>query len=349
MARPDGCPQRLAGDALPARDARGRPDHRDGAGADRPGYAYVVDGDVYFRVRSFPATASCPTANLDDLLAGARIEVDERKDDPLDFALWKAAKPGEPSWESPWGPRAARLAHRVLGDELDLPRWAGRHPRRRRRPHLPAPRERDRPERSVPRRRAVRPLLGAQRSGARRGREDVQVAGQLRPLSEIVERGLGPAFPLDGPAKPLPGAADLHRGGLAGRRAAWTACERQPTQPPWPRQRRKTDPTPRPISRRWPRTCGRRFHPAMDDDFNAPEALAALFDLAQGHQPRTGEGQAAADRAGAADARRAGSGARARAGAAGSAAARPMPRRSSICCCGCARSCGSARSGRSPT
>ncbi|CAA9563871.1 MAG: Cysteinyl-tRNA synthetase [uncultured Thermomicrobiales bacterium] len=67
------------------------------------GHAYAVDGDVYFRVRSFPSYGKLSHRRLDDLLSGARIEVDERKDDPLDFALWKAAKPGEPSWDSPWG------------------------------------------------------------------------------------------------------------------------------------------------------------------------------------------------------------------------------------------------------
>jgi len=68
------------------------------------GFAYPVDGDVYFRVRAFKDYGKLSHRNLDDLLSGARIEVDERKDDPLDFALWKGAKPGEPSWESPWGP-----------------------------------------------------------------------------------------------------------------------------------------------------------------------------------------------------------------------------------------------------
>jgi cysteinyl-tRNA synthetase len=60
------------------------------------GHAYERDGDVYFRVRSFPGYGKLSHRDLDDLLAGARIEIDERKDDPLDFALWKAAKPGEP-------------------------------------------------------------------------------------------------------------------------------------------------------------------------------------------------------------------------------------------------------------
>src|SRR3954452_4946249 len=67
------------------------------------GHAYPVDGDVYFRVRSFPGYGKLSHRELDDLLSGARIEVDERKEDPLDFPLWKSAKPGEQSWESPWG------------------------------------------------------------------------------------------------------------------------------------------------------------------------------------------------------------------------------------------------------
>jgi cysteinyl-tRNA synthetase len=67
------------------------------------GHAYEVEADVYFRVRSFKRYGKLSHRSLDDLLAGARIEVDERKDDPLDFALWKAAKPGEPWWDSPWG------------------------------------------------------------------------------------------------------------------------------------------------------------------------------------------------------------------------------------------------------
>src|SRR4051794_5332985 len=66
-------------------------------------HAYQVEGDVYYHVRSFDGYGKLSHRSLDDLLSGARIEVDERKDDPLDFALWKAAKPGEPWWESPWG------------------------------------------------------------------------------------------------------------------------------------------------------------------------------------------------------------------------------------------------------
>src|SRR3712207_3384041 len=67
-------------------------------------YAYEADGDVYFRVRSFKDYGKLSGRKVDDMLAGARIAPDERKEDPLDFALWKAAKPGEPAWPSPWSP-----------------------------------------------------------------------------------------------------------------------------------------------------------------------------------------------------------------------------------------------------
>ncbi len=67
------------------------------------GLAYEVDGDVYFEVRKFPGYGKLSGRSLDDLRSGARVDVDERKKDPLDFALWKSAKEGEPYWESPWG------------------------------------------------------------------------------------------------------------------------------------------------------------------------------------------------------------------------------------------------------
>ncbi len=68
------------------------------------GYAYPLEGDVYFRVRKDPDYGKLSGRNLDDMLSGVRKEADDRKEDPMDFALWKAAKPGEPAWESPWGP-----------------------------------------------------------------------------------------------------------------------------------------------------------------------------------------------------------------------------------------------------
>src|SRR5438067_1875202 len=91
------------------------------------GYAYVVDGDVYFEVRRFPAYGKLSGKNLDELLAGARVDVDDRKRDPRDFVLWKAAKPDEPSWPSPWGPgrpgwhiECSAMAMRYLGPSFDI-------------------------------------------------------------------------------------------------------------------------------------------------------------------------------------------------------------------------------------
>ena len=91
------------------------------------GFAYVVDGDVYFEIRSFPPYGRLSGKNLDDLLAGARVDVDERKRDPRDFALWKSAKPGEPSWPSPWGPgrpgwhiECSAMSMRYLGESFDI-------------------------------------------------------------------------------------------------------------------------------------------------------------------------------------------------------------------------------------
>ena len=75
------------------------------------GLAYAADGDVYFAVDKFPTYGKLSHRRLDDMMAGARIEVDERKHHPMDFALWKSSKPGEPTWESPVGTRSSRLAH----------------------------------------------------------------------------------------------------------------------------------------------------------------------------------------------------------------------------------------------
>ncbi|HKE43784.1 MAG TPA: cysteine--tRNA ligase [Steroidobacteraceae bacterium] len=92
------------------------------------GFAYVaVDGDVLYSVSSFPGYGKLSGKQLKDLRAGARVEVDEAKRDPLDFVLWKAAKPGEPWWESPWGPgrpgwhiECSAMSTQVLGNHFDL-------------------------------------------------------------------------------------------------------------------------------------------------------------------------------------------------------------------------------------
>jgi len=91
------------------------------------GKAYEVGGDVYYSVKGFPGYGKLSGKNVDDLRAGARVDVDERKNDPLDFALWKASKPGEPAWESPWGPgrpgwhiECSAMAMKHLGETFDI-------------------------------------------------------------------------------------------------------------------------------------------------------------------------------------------------------------------------------------
>ncbi len=92
------------------------------------GYAYAaLNGDVYYRVRKFPHYGQLSGKSIDDLRVGARVEADESKDDPLDFVLWKAAKPGEPYWDSPWGQgrpgwhiECSAMATCCLGNHFDI-------------------------------------------------------------------------------------------------------------------------------------------------------------------------------------------------------------------------------------
>ncbi len=86
-----------------------------------------TNGDVYYDVSGFPPYGALSNRRVEDLRSGARVEVDEAKDDPLDFVLWKASKPGEPSWESPWGPgrpgwhiECSAMSTSCLGHHFDI-------------------------------------------------------------------------------------------------------------------------------------------------------------------------------------------------------------------------------------
>ncbi|MBA3450986.1 MAG: cysteine--tRNA ligase [Chloroflexia bacterium] len=258
------------------------------------GHAYPVDGDVYFRVRAFPGYGKLSHRELDDLLSGARIEVDERKDDPLDFALWKAAKSGEPNWPSPWGPgrpgwhiECSAMSSTYLGGQIDIHGGGA---------DLIFPHH----ENEIAQSEAflgVEPFArywlhnGLVRTGQEKMSKSL---GNFARLKEIVDRGLGPAFRLmvlqshyrapvtyteegllaaDRGLARLRAAADPRATGSSGvdDEVASTihdgALDALATS---------TD-------------C--RFHDAMDDDFNAPEALAALFDLARAINRARGEGQ----------------------------------------------------------
>jgi cysteinyl-tRNA synthetase len=91
------------------------------------GLAYARKGNVYYSVRKFPGYGKLSRRDVDEMQSGARVEVDELKKDPLDFALWKASKPGEPAWESPWGPgrpgwhiECSAMSNHHLGDTFDI-------------------------------------------------------------------------------------------------------------------------------------------------------------------------------------------------------------------------------------
>ncbi|MBQ3034115.1 MAG: cysteine--tRNA ligase [Deferribacterales bacterium] len=91
------------------------------------GHAYESDGDVYFRVKSFSQYGKLSKRNLEDMVAGARVDVNDKKENPLDFALWKSAKPGEPSWDCPWGKgrpgwhiECSVMSEAILGSNIDI-------------------------------------------------------------------------------------------------------------------------------------------------------------------------------------------------------------------------------------
>ena len=91
------------------------------------GYGYEVDGDVYFSVGKFPSYGKLSGQNIDELISGARVDPGEKKQSPIDFALWKKAKPGEPFWESPWGPgrpgwhiECSTMSSKYLGLPFDI-------------------------------------------------------------------------------------------------------------------------------------------------------------------------------------------------------------------------------------
>jgi len=258
------------------------------------GHAYAVDGDVYFRVRSFAGYGKLSHRDLDDLLAGARIEVDERKEDPLDFALWKAAKPGEPSWESPWGRgrpgwhiECSAMSSTYLDGQIDIHGGGA---------DLIFPHH----ENEIAQSEAflgIEPFVrywvhnGLVRAGTEKMSKSL---GNFVRLKEIVDRGLGSAFR-------LMILQSHYRAPLTYTEEGLLAAERGLS-----RLRAAADPTAFSVAptdddgvdtatdlAALAEDVRCRFHQAMDDDFNAPEALAALFDLARAINRARGAGEPA--------------------------------------------------------
>jgi cysteinyl-tRNA synthetase len=244
------------------------------------GFAYQVDGDVYFRVRAFKDYGKLSHRDLDDLLAGARIDIDERKDDPLDFALWKAAKPGEPTWPSPWSDgrpgwhiECSAMCSHHLGGVVDIhgggadlifphheneiaqsEAYLGRAPFARYWVHN-----------------GLLNLAGDKMSKS---------IGNIVKARELLERGLGQAYR-------LMVLQSHYRAPLTFSEEGLEAADRG-----LDRLRAAADPGGA-VGGNGTGTAGgddlqaladetdRRFHEAMDDDFDSPIAVAALFDLAR--------------------------------------------------------------------
>ena len=174
------------------------------------GDAYETDDGVYFTPEVVADYGLLARQSIDSLRPAPGSRPTTRSARPIDFVLWKKAKPGEPSWPSPWGDGPPGLAHRV---RRHVARPAGRRlrpPRRRPGPRLPPPRERAGPGRG--RRAHLRPPLGAQRLRRGRRREDVEEPRQLHQPARPHRVDRPPRLPAAGAAQPLPLAGRGHQG-----------------------------------------------------------------------------------------------------------------------------------------
>ena len=236
------------------------------------GLAYRADdGDVNYAVRKFPGYGKLSGKSLDELRAGERVDVDAGKHDPLDFVLWKRAKPGEPAWAVAVGRGPAGLAHRVLGDvrarcsastststaaaqDLQFPHH-----------------ENEIAQSEGAHRRTVRQLLDAQRLRARRQREDVEVARQLlhhpRGAREATTPRSCASSSLRAHYRSPLNYSDQH---LDDARSALTRLYTA----------LKAHDGAAAATIDWSEPHAARFRDAMDDDFDTPEAVAVLFELA---------------------------------------------------------------------
>jgi cysteinyl-tRNA synthetase len=239
------------------------------------GVAYVVEGDVNFEVRRFPGYGRLSGRDLDELRAGARVEVDERKRDPLDFALWKAAKPGEPSWPSPWGPgrpgwhiECSAMAMEYLGAGFDL-HGGGED--------LIFPHH----ENEIAQSEAATGVPFARywlhNAFVNLGAEKMSKSlGNVRTIEDLVRRHAADAIRLA-----LLGTHYRHPQDFSESRLeeAARALERFNVLFEDPGTGGGDPGRPRDAVLDAVRDAERRFGEAMDDDFNTPQALAVLFDL----------------------------------------------------------------------
>jgi cysteinyl-tRNA synthetase len=248
------------------------------------GHAYVIDGDVYFSVRSFPGYGKLSGRDIDDLESGARVDVDERKQDPLDCALWKSAKPGEPHWPSPWGEgrpgwhlECSVMSEMELGVPFDIHGGAT---------DLIFPHHENE----------------LAQSEAATGREFVHYwmhGGLLQVNSEKMSKSLGNFLLLKDVLVQYPAPVvrllmlqthyrsplDFSTERLDEARTAYERLQNMVRAARWLRSRPATGPGASEAERAALLTAvaetGERFDAEMDDDFNSAGALGALFELAR--------------------------------------------------------------------
>jgi cysteinyl-tRNA synthetase len=242
------------------------------------GHAYVVEGDVYFSIRSYPGYGKLSRHNPDDLRSGARVDPDERKRDPLDFALWKAAKPGEPSWRSPWGAgrpgwhiECSAMAHKYLGDSFDI--HAGGHDLIF--PHHENEIAQSEAATGVPFARYWLHNGMMNLEGEKMSKSTGHVVDLLEVLTEHRPTAVRLVYLRTHYRKPL----DFSESGLADAEAAldrlWGFRRRTPGPPKGSADQGMLD----------------RFRTAMDDDFDVAGGLAVLFDLVREGNRRLDAGE----------------------------------------------------------
>ncbi|HEV2065749.1 MAG TPA: cysteine--tRNA ligase, partial [Thermomicrobiales bacterium] len=242
-------------------------------------HAYESNGDVYFSVRSFPEYGKLSHRNVDALMAGARIDVNEEKRDPLDFALWKRAKPGEPRWESPWSEgrpgwhiECSAMCSRHLEGMVDI-HGGGRD--------LIFPHH----ENEIAQSEAFSGTSPFARYWLHNGMLQLngekmsKSLGNVVPLREIVESRRSAAFRLQvlqthyrAPLNFTYQGLDAAETGLARLRAAIEPADGIDQDPGDGSLDSLTDTA---------ADAEARFHRAMRDDFDSPIAVAAMFDLAR--------------------------------------------------------------------
>ncbi len=236
------------------------------------GYAYESQGDVYFRVRSFAGYGKLSQRRIDDLVSGARIEINDIKEDPLDFALWKKAKPGEPMWVSPWSDgrpgwhiECSAMCTHHLGGVIDIHGGGS---------DLIFPHH----ENEIAQSEA---FLGQEpyarywfHNGMLRldGEKMSKSIGNVVQLATILERGMAAAFRLmvlqshyRAPVNYTEDSLQAAENGLSRLRSAMVAAATGTGIDPG--LVAQID------------SSSRVFHESMDDDFDTPSALAAIFDL----------------------------------------------------------------------